>query len=1465
MMIEIVEPSVNRDAFAVFMFFTNCLAMLAIDGAGNRNVLSSFQSQVDTDRQMLKQSPLTWRAYFWPPSNAFTVLSFWFFWAQITAISFVPRIDWSVTWWGEFWSWVGELFLWTLFDFDFTLFDVDWPEIDIYTVQFWIAVGIAVLFPPLTRAYHNFFAKFKESQSELIMAQSASARALAQLEERTKKKDRLREDLAAIENEIDHHTRQKQLAEFKKEGKRRENVRAEEEMEEQRTRVSDAKRDMAAELEKELKARHKTFALQAKLHWVVHATREAVCDSTASTYRNYKTRWLAHCDARDKAWADVLGQQEAWERQLLQYAEACITHTGKNLDQAKLRLEEQRTAEREKKKQWKAKEKKLEKDVKEWAATRKTQAAEQVKRIVAAENKFRSDMKKLEDQFLLTSIKHRAAAVKRGALPLQDLELRESKLCKGDPVQTWNKGSRRIDSGELVAGNADGTWDVKFGDGYLGSRVPAASIKKHTKLDRFKEGVRTRVNLEDFVLDDDLISAERLKRVVTGQEDQWPWGLQVLDDPQIDERVRSYVQVCESVQGNFVYGGQERFEAHASDQASYIHGTPMQKSQYDKEQGYMNTHTSKQDEYFDYFAVSGKSNFRTGLPVWERTTNPKEKKNASARGEEYNPQYRLGETYYRHFRRRKVDGVTKKEPQYDITGKYRVTSTEPPLRVYYSVSEQTYSSGAQRAKKGESMLPLCVGDPVETWSKASKRDALGKLAANNGDGTWDVKFDDGDRDPRVPGSSIKKYNNGYDAARDRADKSEGKFDDMSDMYKNIKDFADDDGHSPLEQDLQNHRSMLARHVVPRLQYNKIEDGGELKFEPFIFKPGAARSAEKSALNVCNEKLSRFQEEERENMLISNSTKAWTTNVKEKVHDDFWLFLLQGEIKVACEQIFTVQEHYISSQVALPCSWFGIEADERKKAAYEHVRRLEAEWASGKQITLRQTDGQGRELYQGLVPGTDSDGKQHQWDDGQLKIKRAAFEHLVKRREQAGVSAFLSLEGGDDELHEAQNTFLLEAREVSQPWLANFSTTKSGNGKLLLPATISKALLPATISTAWERVSNAVKSKEEKARDLVAAKQALAEVELAKEKAEEELKRAQTVADEAAEKLKKLGEEKDDVKLDFDFAKTAETTANDELQKKKEDVSDQQLLIKKTTIGKRKCGSLYAFFDAFTALLYMGIMRILAKGLACQGFNSSYAPRTNVTVGNLTGACLTERECMISLPEEECFTGRHLAIAPCALVGIICLYPSAILTRPLFQALDPKLNLRFDYNYLFFFAQIQTLLLLCSAFFKNSPAVLLSVCLVADVLLIWYFKAHEPCTSHNLNCCAYRYELAPRCARPPASPHVVPCLSHRLRWRGYRAFGFSACMNIAAFAVIETGEDYGPSIFLFVYVGWVIWVVIWTIQARWFPNPTNAGSEYEFLRHPTEPQRIQIAMSIRTECIVRALDIMSDIVFFYDGV
>jgi hypothetical protein len=53
-------------------------------------------------------------------------------------------------------------------------------------------------------------------------------------------------------------------------------------------------------------------------------------------------------------------------------------------------------------------------------------------------------------------------------------------------------------------------------------------------------------------------------------------------------------------------------------------------------------------------------------------------------------------------------------------------------------------------------VKLRPGDKVEARCKGSKKHYAGKIFLDNRDGTYDVKFDDGDRDKFVPDSSIKK-------------------------------------------------------------------------------------------------------------------------------------------------------------------------------------------------------------------------------------------------------------------------------------------------------------------------------------------------------------------------------------------------------------------------------------------------------------------------------------------------------------------------------------------------------------------------------------------------------------------------------------------------------------------------------------------------------------------------------------
>jgi hypothetical protein len=80
------------------------------------------------------------------------------------------------------------------------------------------------------------------------------------------------------------------------------------------------------------------------------------------------------------------------------------------------------------------------------------------------------------------------------------------------------------------------------------------------------------------------------------------------------------------------------------------------------------------------------------------------------------------------------------------------------------------------------------------------------------------------------------------------------------------------------------------------------------------------------------------------------------------------------------------------------------------------------------------------------------------------------------------------------------------------------------------------------------------------------------------------------------------------------------------------------------------------------------------------------------------------------------------MAPAAVLGLCALYPTAMLTRPLFQALDEKLEFHFDYDYLFVFSQLQTFLLVASSFFPNTKEVLLLLCLIVDLVLLRFFMS-----------------------------------------------------------------------------------------------------------------------------------------------
>merc|ERR1719353_2077283 len=75
-----------------------------------------------------------------------------------------------------------------------------------------------------------------------------------------------------------------------------------------------------------------------------------------------------------------------------------------------------------------------------------------------------------------------------------------------------------------------------------------------------------------------------------------------------------------------------------------------------------------------------------------------------------------------------------------------------------------FDDGDRDREVPNSSIKKLGGDKVEARCKGSKKHYPGKIFMDNRDGTYDVKFDDGDRDREVPKSSIKKL--GGDNVRD---------------------------------------------------------------------------------------------------------------------------------------------------------------------------------------------------------------------------------------------------------------------------------------------------------------------------------------------------------------------------------------------------------------------------------------------------------------------------------------------------------------------------------------------------------------------------------------------------------------------------------------------------------------------------------------------------------------------------
>jgi hypothetical protein len=152
-------------------------------------LLAQFQEEIEsTKAERVHPNELRWTSYFCPVANATQLVAFCFFWANITAISFVPDIKWGLPgkFLGGIWQSFGDILKLTLFDIDWPNWTIPSLDIEIsalstYIVQFAIAVVCAVMFPVLANKYREFFKDFAKIQDSLASVNRDKKSALDRL------------------------------------------------------------------------------------------------------------------------------------------------------------------------------------------------------------------------------------------------------------------------------------------------------------------------------------------------------------------------------------------------------------------------------------------------------------------------------------------------------------------------------------------------------------------------------------------------------------------------------------------------------------------------------------------------------------------------------------------------------------------------------------------------------------------------------------------------------------------------------------------------------------------------------------------------------------------------------------------------------------------------------------------------------------------------------------------------------------------------------------------------------------------------------------------------------------------------------------------------------------------------------------------------------------------------------------
>ena len=385
----------------------------------------------------------------------------------------------------------------------------------------------------------------------------------------------------------------------------------------------------------------------------------------------------------------------------------------------------------------------------------------------------------------------------------------DDSLRVGRKVEAKCKGSRQYYSGKIAADNGDGTYDIKFDDGDRDRRCRRSDIKvpdeKATKsVHRVGEKVQAKCK---------------------GSRSYYPGKIKainedktydiVFDDGDRDRRcpesdIKQSADTTSDTDIDKIVVGQT-VEAKCKGSRRYFPGKVK---------------ADNGDDTYDILFDDGDRDRRCRRAHIKASVQASHKSDSEAEGDSF----RVGQQVQAKCKgsRQYYDGKIKahnRDGTYDVQFDDGDRDRRCPQKDIKQLEDRESSDTGAKFK---------VGSKVEARCKGSRKYFLGKIKAINGDGTYDIVFDDGDRDRSVNDKSIKSLASDTSTNKNIKRKSRSKSEDESKDMDSADSDMDMAGDILLSKELREKLVSLSNHETNKNAFKKydLDDEGAVSKSNF---------------------------------------------------------------------------------------------------------------------------------------------------------------------------------------------------------------------------------------------------------------------------------------------------------------------------------------------------------------------------------------------------------------------------------------------------------------------------------------------------------------------------------------------------------------------------------------------------------------------------------------------------------